>query len=60
MSIRKNNCLLESELQDILKFIDYISGENRYKLFLEIAVIFYNNNDQRFYTYIANAYRAAY
>jgi hypothetical protein len=60
MSIRKNNCLLESELQDILKFIDYISGENRYKLLLEIAVIFYNNNDQRFYTYIANAYRAAY
>lgn len=60
MSIRKNNCLLESELQDILKFIDYISGENRYKLLLEIAIIFYNNNDQRFYTYIANAYRAAY
>jgi hypothetical protein len=60
MSIRKHNCLLESELQDILKFIDYISGENRYKLLLEIAIIFYNNNDQRFYTYIANAYRAAY
>lgn len=59
MSIRKNNCLLESELQDILKFLDCISGENRYKLLLEIAVIFYHNNDQRFYAFIANAYRAA-
>lgn len=50
---------MEADLQEVLKYLDYISGENKYKLLLEIAEILYKNNDQRYYVLIGNAYKAA-
>lgn len=59
ISLRKNKYLVEADLQEVLKYLDYISGENKYKLLLEIAEILYKNNDQRYYLLIGKAYEAA-
>ena len=37
MSIRKHRQVREEDLQEVLRHVDSISGENRYRLYLEVA-----------------------
>lgn len=57
--MRKNHCLIESDLQEVIKYIDCISGENRFRLFLEISLILYKFNDQKYYIFLWNAFNSA-
>ena len=45
MKLRRYGYLSEEDIQDVFKYADIISGENRYRLYLELAEYFYFRND---------------
>lgn len=45
MTIRKHGFLREIDITDVMAHVDNISGENRFKLYLELAEYFFNMND---------------
>ena len=59
MAIRQQETVEEQDFQEVLRHVDYISGENRYRLYLEMAEILFRNNDARFYEFIGCAYKSA-
>lgn len=60
MAVRKHGYLKEEDLNDVCNNNDNISGENRYRLSLELAEYFYNKNDmKRFTKFIEKSYADA-
>lgn len=59
MSIRRHQTARERDIQEVMKHVDNISGENRFRLYLEVGEILYKNNDERFFAFIRKAYEAA-
>lgn len=51
--------LSDSVIKDVLDHVHFISGENRYKLYLEISEILYKNNDPRYTYYVKDSFIAA-
>ena len=43
----------------MLDYIDCISSENRYRLYLDIAELLFQRNDQRYKSYIEQSYASA-
>jgi len=48
----ENGILKDSLLKEVLDYTDFISSENRYKLYLEIAELLFKRGDMRYKYYI--------